>query len=284
MTRLKIDHVTRYDYNDNVSKSYNEARMTPLSDDEQIVLEAELTLSPGTATVSNYRDYWGTRVAAFDIQGRHRHLEVRSSATVEVHRRPGDEVADGLSWDELATPEVLDAVSDFVPQTPLTRLGPELEKVAEAIRKEAADPAAAAAAIFRGIASHMQYVPGVTGVHTDAEAAWREAKGVCQDLAHVAIGMMRHIGIPARYVSGYLHPDYEAGVGATVPGESHAWVEWWNDRWYAYDPTNHTRLTDFHVTVARGRDYTDVTPLKGMVTGGGGTSGLQVQVEVTQTA
>lgn len=81
MTRLKIDHVTRYDYNDNVSKSYNEARMTPLSDDEQIVLEAELTLSPGTATVSNYRDYWGTRVAAFDIQGRHRHLEVRSSAT-----------------------------------------------------------------------------------------------------------------------------------------------------------------------------------------------------------
>ena len=284
MTRLKIDHVTRYDYNDTVSKSYNEARMTPVSDDEQVVLEAELTLSPGTATVSNYRDYWGTRVAAFDIQGRHRHLEVRSAATVEVNRGAADEAADGLSWDELAVPEVLDTVSDFVPQTALTRLGPELEGAVEEIGAEAANPAEAAAAVFRAIAGHMQYAPGVTGVHTDAEAAWREGRGVCQDLVHVAIGMMRSAGIPARYVSGYLHPDYEAGLGVTVPGESHAWVEWWNDRWYAYDPTNHTRLTDFHVTVARGRDYTDVTPLKGMVTGGGGTSALLVTVEVTQIA
>ncbi|MFI7481877.1 transglutaminase domain-containing protein [Kocuria sp. M1R5S2] len=284
MTRLKIDHITRYDYNDSVSKSYNEARMTPISDDEQIVLDAELTLSPGIATVSNYRDYWGSRVAAFDIQGRHRHLEVRSSATVEVHRRAGDEAADGLSWERLGDPRVQDPVSDFVQQTPLTRIGPQLEKVADEIRAASADPSEAAAAIFRAIAEHMQYVPGVTGVHTDAEAAWREAKGVCQDLGHVAIGMLRHVGIPARYVSGYLHPDLDAPVGTTVAGESHAWVEWWNDRWYAYDPTNHTRLTDFHVTVARGRDYTDVTPLKGMVTGGGGTSGLLVQVDITQTA
>jgi len=284
VTRLKICHVTRYDYNDSVSKSYNEARMTPVSDDEQVVLEAELTLSPGTATLSNYRDYWGTRVAAFDIQGRHRHLEIRSSSTVEVHRRPTGDEADGLSWEELSVPEVLDAVSDHVPQTALTRLGPELEAVAEEIRSAAPDPAEAVTAVFARIAAHMQYAPGVTGVHTDAEAAWREAKGVCQDLAHVAIGMLRHLGVPARYVSGYLHPDYEAGIGRTVPGESHAWVEWWNDGWWAYDPTNHTKLTDFHVTVARGRDYTDVTPLKGMVTGGGGTSSLLVQVEVTQTA
>jgi transglutaminase-like putative cysteine protease len=284
VTRLKIDHITRYDYNDTVSKSYNEARMTPISDDEQVVLEAELTLSPGTATVSNYRDYWGSRVAAFDIQGRHRHLEIHSTSTVEVHRRPAGDEPDGLTWEELAVPEVLDAVSDHVPQTALTRLGPDLAATADEIRASAANPAEAVKAVFATIAGHMQYVPGVTGVHTDAEAAWREGKGVCQDLAHVAIGMLRHIGIPARYVSGYLHPDYEAGIGRTVPGESHAWAEWWNDGWWAYDPTNHTELTDFHVTVGRGRDYTDVPPLKGMLTGGGGTSALLVKVEVTQTA
>ncbi|ALU40015.1 transglutaminase [Kocuria flava] len=284
MTRLTIDHVTRYDYGRSVSTSYNEARMTPVTDDEQVVLEAELTLSPGTATVSHYRDYWGTRVTAFDIQGRHHHLEVRSAATVEVHRPPPGRAPDGLSWEELAVPEVLDAVSDHVPQTALTRLGPELEAVAEDVRAGAADPAAAVAAVYARIAGHMRYAPGVTGVHTDAEAAWREGRGVCQDLAHVAIGMLRHLGVPARYVSGYLHPDAGAEVGATVQGESHAWVESWNDGWWAYDPTNHTALTDFHVTVARGRDYTDVTPLKGMLTGGGGATELAVTVEVTRRA
>lgn len=92
------------------------------------------------------------------------------------------------------------------------------------------------------------------------------------------------MGIPARYVSGYLHPKPAAGVGETVIGESHAWLDWWDGQWRAWDPTNHTIPTDYHVTVARARDYKDVAPLKGMLSGGGGTDKLTVEVKMTREA
>ena len=121
---------------------------------------------------------------------------------------------------------------------------------------------------------------GSTGVTTNAEEAWTQRQGVCQDLAHLAIGALRSCGIPARYVSGYLHPRSTADLGETVAGQSHAWLEWWDGEWRSWDPTNHKPAGDFHVTVARGRDYRDVPPLKGILSGGGG-SALSVTVEIT---
>ncbi|MCU1520044.1 MAG: transglutaminase, N-terminal domain protein, partial [Arthrobacter sp.] len=94
---------------------------------------------------------------------------------------------------------------------------------------------------------------------------------------------LRSCGIPARYVSGYLHPRSTAALGETVAGQSHAWLEWWDGEWRSWDPTNHKPAGDFHVTVARGRDYRDVPPLKGILSGGGG-SGLNVTVEITRVA
>jgi len=93
---------------------------------------------------------------------------------------------------------------------------------------------------------------------------------------------LRHIGIPARYVSGYLHPNIEAGIGETVRGESHAWVEWWTGDWFGFDPTNDREVGDHHVIVGRGREYGDVPPLTGVVAGS--TKTLSVTVDVTQTA
>ena len=130
-------------------------------------------------------------------------------------------------------------------------------------------------------AQRNEYVKGITGVHTSAAEAWLERKGVCQDLAHVGIGALRSLGIPTRYVSGYIHPKADADMGQMVAGQSHAWLEWWDGEWRSWDPTNHKPAGDLHASVARGRDYRDVPPLKGILSGGGG-SVLDVRVEITQ--
>jgi len=121
-------------------------------------------------------------------------------------------------------------------------------------------------------------------VHTHATEAWSERKGVCQDIAHLSLGALRAIGIPARYVSGYLHPATDASrLHEAVTGESHAWVEWWTGEWHGYDPTNDLPVGEHHVVVARGREYGDVTPLRG-VFAGGATSDQEVEVRITQEA
>ncbi|MCU1573927.1 MAG: transglutaminase [Micrococcaceae bacterium] len=283
MTRLSIVHRTGYRYNDVVTLSYNEARMTPLTDAQQVVLESSLKVYPQNVAMSTYRDYWGTRVNAFDMQAQHDVLEVTATSTVEVHR--AETPAGGaavVEWEALRSFEIQDQFSDWLSQTPLSHTGDEVQELVHAAAG-GLDPNASALALFEWMRGEMDYVPGFTGVHTSAEEAWQERKGVCQDLAHLAIGGLRGLGIPARYVSGYIHPRSSAAIGEKVAGQSHAWVEWWDGQWRSWDPTNHKPAGDFHVSVARGRDYRDVPPLKGILSGGGG-SALNVQVEITRLA
>jgi len=126
-------------------------------------------------------------------------------------------------------------------------------------------------------------MPGSTTVYTTAREAWEKKKGVCQDITHLAIGALRSIGLPARYVSGYLHPKPDAAIGETIAGESHAWVEWFCGDWQGFDPTNLIDIGDRHVAVGRGRDYNDVPPLRG-VYAGPYASKLFVTVEITREA
>ncbi|NKX53902.1 transglutaminase family protein [Arthrobacter mobilis] len=283
MTRLRIEHRTCYTYDRPVSVSYNEARMTPVTDAQQVVLESSVKVSPAGAVLSSYRDYWGTRVTAFDLQIPHDFLEVAAVSTVEVHRSgrvlPEEE---NVGWDGLGTDAVLDEFSDWLPQTPLSEPGAEVRKLVAGL-VDGRGPHAAAHTVMDWMKGEMQYVKGVTGVQSNAEEVWNHRQGVCQDLAHLGIGALRSLGIPARYVSGYLHPRPEASVGETVAGQSHAWLEWWDGQWQGWDPTNAGPVGDFHVSVARGRDYRDVPPLKGILSGGGGSQ-LQVSVEVTRIA
>ncbi|MFD1213181.1 transglutaminase N-terminal domain-containing protein [Arthrobacter sp. GCM10027362] len=283
MTRLRIEHRTGYAYDRKVTLSYNEARMTPVTDSQQVVLESALKVSPAGAVLSTYRDYWGTRVTAFDMQVPHDFLEVTAVTTVEVHRServpPEGEPA---GWDGLADESVLDGFSDWLPQTRLSEPGEEVRKLVAGLA-EGCGPHEAAHAVMAWMKGEMQYVKGVTGVQSSAEEVWNHRKGVCQDLAHLGIGALRSLGVPARYVSGYLHPWPEAALGETVAGQSHAWLEWWDGQWRAWDPTNAGPVGDFHVSVARGRDYRDVPPLKGILAGGGG-SRLTVSVDVTRVA
>lgn len=283
MTRLLIEHRTGYDYLRRVSLSYNEARMTPLTDSQQVVLESTITISPSSASVATYRDYWGTRVTSFDVQVPHDRLEVSAQTTVEVSRTERLPTPDEIvTWEQLRSDDVLNDFADWIPDTSLTKSSPEMRDLA----RDAVDgrnPHAAAHAVFDWLNGEMQYVQGVTGVQSNAREAWAQRRGVCQDLAHIAIGSLRSLGIPARYISGYLHPRRSAAVGEAVAGQSHAWVEWWDGEWRGWDPTNSGPVSDFHVSVARGRDYRDVSPLKGILSGGGGST-LNVTVDITRVA
>lgn len=137
-------------------------------------------------------------------------------------------------------------------------------------------------AISAYVRERVRYVPGATTVQATAEESWARGEGVCQDIAHITIGLLRQVGVPARYVSGYLYPSAAHAVGESVAGQSHAWLEYFAGEWTGSDPTNGTRETERHIIVARGRDYDDVAPLKGIYEGPAAT-GLGVVVEMTRT-
>lgn len=283
--RLLIVHRTELEYPDTVVTSYNEVRMQPTDEPGQAVLSSRMEIDPFEG-VTSYLDYFGTRVASFDVHRPHRHLTVTATSTVETfpaHFGPGDESAAvaGLTWEQLAASDVQDRFEEFLTPTQLTELDDELTGISEQIMADADTPSAAGRAVCSMLTRMLRYEPGSTGVQTSAIEAWSEKRGVCQDFSHLAIGLLRAIGIPTRYVSGYLHPDTTAEIGRTVVGQSHAWIEWWDGAWVPFDPTNAAAPNQSHVIVGRGRDYRDVPPMKGVYAGPEAT-GNHVTVQVTR--
>ncbi|GAA3639823.1 transglutaminase family protein [Microbacterium awajiense] len=281
MKRLRIEHQTGFSYQGDVSASYNEARMLPGSTDSQFVLNSSLEIDPSTS-VNNYVDYFGTRVAAFDVLSPHAALAITARSLVEVRPRPLEHT--DMTWDRLRR-EASRAIEtvEQMGQSARTRPHPEVVEIARSIAGQHEHPGRAALAIASAIGDAVEYMHGITGVHSTATEAWEARKGVCQDLAHITLGALREVGIPARYVSGYLHPRPAAEVGVAVPGESHAWVEWFAGGWHGFDPTNNIEIGDRHVLVGRGRDYNDVPPLRG-VYAGPFKSHLHVKVTITREA
>ncbi|WP_213816433.1 transglutaminase family protein [Glaciihabitans sp. dw_435] len=281
MNRLRIKHMTGFHYEGEVTASYNEARMLPASSEGQLVLFSNLDILPMSSQHS-YVDYWNTRVSSFEILTPHRELSLTATSLVEVRPRTHPEHLVG--WDELAS--VVDAATETVEQRGQTRRTEPPEEVAALaaeIVSQTDNACDAALAICQAIGGAVEYMQGVTGVHTTATEAWAVRKGVCQDIAHLALGALRSVGIPARYISGYLHPVPDAEIGQTVAGESHAWVEWYCGSWRGYDPTNLIDIGDRHVAVGHGRDYNDVAPLRGVYAGPYGSQ-LYVKVEITREA
>jgi transglutaminase-like putative cysteine protease len=273
--RLRIRHVTGFAYPGPVLASYNEARLTPMTLPTQTTLFSQVEVTPAAATW-RYHDYWGTQVTSFDLQRPHQQLKVTASSLVETGQPVL--VSAGLDWTGLRA--AADEHAELLPASARTRVDEELAALAAAEVGDLA-PAPAAVAVADWVRANVAYVPGSTGVQTSAQEAWTLRKGVCQDIAHLTVGLLRSLAIPARYVSGYLHPHVEAEIGATVAGQSHAWVEWWCGDWTGYDPTNGVPVGSRHVVVARGRDYDDVPPLKGVYHGPPSTE-LGVTVELTR--
>ncbi|MGH3724101.1 MAG: transglutaminase family protein [Mycobacterium sp.] len=279
MWRLRIVHATGYAYKTPVTASYNEARLTPRSDGRQNVILNRVETVPATRSY-RYVDYWGTAVTTFDLHAPHTELEVTGMSVVEtdIAEKPEESV----DWSEVHTTAVIDRFDEYLSPSAYVPHSKKVQSVGKRISKDST-PAEAIVAAAKWVHSELDYVPGTTGVHSSALDALRERKGVCQDYAHLTLVLLRSMGIPARYVSGYLHPNREAAVGETVDGQSHAWIQAWAGSWWDYDPTNDSEINEQYVTIGVGRDYSDVSPLKGIYSGGGSTD-LDVVVEVTRLA
>jgi transglutaminase-like putative cysteine protease len=280
---LSIDHQTGFRYASPVASSYNEARMIPASTDHQTVWTSRVGIEPAPWSFT-YTDYWGTAVTTFELHEPHERLTVHAQGVVETRgddlpwdteRRIGQ---NDLGWPALHDRGVIDSMAEYLTVSP--RTAPPEELVALAAEQAGAPPRLAALAVCQVIADRLTYERGTTSVTSTAADVWAAGRGVCQDYTHLALGALRSIGLPARYVSGYLHADREARPNTKVAGESHSWVEWWCGSWTAFDPTVQCRLSERYVRVGHGRDYGDVAPLRG--TYSGGASEMFVTVEMTE--
>jgi transglutaminase-like putative cysteine protease len=275
--RIAIRHRTGYRYTGPVRASYNEARLTPPSVDGQRTLQATLSITPSVRTL-RYVDYWGTTVDAFEIHVPHTELVVLATSLVET--AGSRSTPDSASWSEVADPAVQDRFAELLAESTYVLAEPEVTEIGRSLRSEST-PVEAGLRAAAWTHETLQYVRGATDVHTSSSEARIAGKGVCQDFAHVTLALLRAIGLPARYVSGYLHPTVNAEIGATTAGQSHAWVEFWAGDWIAVDPTSLAEVGNRHVVVACGRDYADVRPLAGIYSGPAAER-LGVTVEVTR--
>ncbi len=276
--QLRVVHATRFAYDGKAVASYNQARLTPVTTPEQIVVHTRLEVTPAPWTYE-YRDYFGSHVIAFEVVDPHESMTVTATSTVQVNRARA--AAPSTTWQQLEAVEVADRWNEYLG---LPGLVAPPEDFAHRVQKAAADaalPGEAARRVCALVAGEVEYLPGATDVHTDAAHSWDQRAGVCQDMAHLAIGGLRSLGIPARYVSGYFHPSSDPVIGETVAGSSHAWLEWWDDGWHPFDVTAATEPDDRYVVVAAGRDYDDVKPISGVYSGAA-TSAMTVSVELTR--
>lgn len=263
--KLQISHRTRYDYASAVRESFNEARLRPANDDRQVCNDFNLLITPHPA-ISSYLDFHGNCVHLFEINAPHLELNVSAQSTVTTPDTPN------LTPSATTVPlsEIGKAAArcyEFLPASTYVDTTPETTQLARQAAGAETDVWQAAQSIMRYIHGNFSYQPASTNVHTHMREVLKARHGVCQDFAHVMLGFCRALQIPARYVSGYLYngpADQLKGAQA-----SHAWVEVYipGSGWCGLDPTNALPVAGHHVKVATGRDYADVSPLKGTYRG-----------------
>jgi transglutaminase-like putative cysteine protease len=276
---LRVEHRSLYRYEGDVAASFNEVRMLPSSGQDQFVLERTLQVRP-RATVFPYTDYWRTLTHVVEVHEPHSQLEIVARSRVQT----GTQVANGesnTSWSTLDDLELQDLYAETLAPTPRTDLAdvPILSRLADALRNTPT-PRDAVHGTIAAVRERLRYQPGATQIDTSAQDALALGEGVCQDFAHLTIGLLRMVGIPARYVSGYAFPTEETIVGTPIPAESHAWVEAWLGAWTPFDPTSGGFRRERYVAIGRGRDYGDVPPITGIYLG---PPAADLQVEVTIT-
>jgi transglutaminase-like putative cysteine protease len=280
--RFDIRYTTRFTYATPVSESQNELRACPATDDRQAVLHYNVTTTP-SSRVASYLDHWGTRVDTFGVRAPHDLLEVVAEATVDTSKQPL--ITTAPRRDALADETFRDRHLEFLTPSMHVRWGDDVGAAARRAADLAGDDVIGAVlSVHRAVGGALEYVPGETYVGVRVDDVFAAGRGVCQDFAHLAVAMYRSLGIPARYVSGFLFTSSDA-TGAEVAGdevhvETHAWVEvaiptgpGTGGRsgpavtWFALDPTNQQEVGERHVTIGRGRDYDDVAPFRGVFSG-----------------
>ena len=294
MSRFRIEHVNTYRYAHSVGLNYGEARLLPRAAVDQRVLERTLVMNPFVDDFRERDDAYGNRVVWFSLRQPHLSLSVTACSLIE--RTPQAMPTDSPSWEsvvddlrkpllgEFAPPVDCIAAREFCLPSPHIPIDPAATDYVRISFTPGRPILEAATDLTARIFAEFAYRPNATQIDTPIAEVLAARHGVCQDFAHLAVSGLRGLGLAARYVSGYLETTPAPGAPMLTGADaSHAWISIYLPQvgWFDFDPTNGTPTGDGHLTLAWGRDYADVTPLKGVVYGGGAHQ-LEVGVTVTR--
>ena len=285
----RVSHRTTYEYTEAVSLCHSLAYLQPRDTARQQCLSRRLIVEPEPQVARDWRDYYGNLVHSFTLQKPHRRLMVTALSKVRVEPpTPLHGTLFGQNWEQVCdhvqsgrSREALDALQ-FVYESPMVRVSETVREFAQPTFTAGRSWFDAMSELTARIFREFKYDPTVTQVATPVEEVLRLRRGVCQDFAHLQIACLRSMGLPARYVSGYLLTHAPPGQSRLLGADaSHAWVSVYGMAagWVDYDPTNNLMPGDKHVTLGWGRDYSEVSPVRGVVLGGG-QHRVQVAVDV----
>jgi transglutaminase-like putative cysteine protease len=286
--RYDITHRTAYAYGSEVSVSHHVARLTPRTLSFQDCLENQISFEPHAAISTHHDDYYGNRTTFFSIAKPHRTLVISARSRVEVASREDLSGRSSLPWEAVRTGNVGGArniapeIREFVFPSPFVRRLPGLADYARDCFPAGRPLLEAVMELTGRIHQDFKFDPKATTVATPLEQVIKNRRGVCQDFAHIQIGCLRALDLPARYVSGYLETLAPPGKSKLAGSDaSHAWIQAFIPPigWVDFDPTNNLIPSERHITVAWGRDFDDVSPVRGVIVGGGKHE-LSVAVDV----
>ncbi|HEY3736190.1 MAG TPA: transglutaminase family protein [Jatrophihabitans sp.] len=281
----RVVHVTRYTYSDDVSTSYGRAHLLPRSTEGQAVLDSNVVLTPPADEFRSHVDYFGNTSSYYTVRTSHIELEVSAVSNVRIWREPASLAAlNAMTW-EVARDQIADDVTmhAYTLPSPLVPSLDELIAYATPSFAPGRPLGDALMELVHRIYTDFAYVSGSTTVKTPLTDVFAQRRGVCQDFAHVAIACLRSVGLPTRYVSGYLETTPPPGMPKLQGADqSHAWaaVRIPGLEWVDIDPTNDQFVDNRYITTAWGRDYSDVPPLKGVILTDAKDSTLEVSVDV----
>jgi transglutaminase-like putative cysteine protease len=289
----RVRHQTVYEYSSDVADSYSIVHLLPRSTANQDVIDSSVVTRPLADEYDERTDVFGNRVVQLGLHRPHDRFEVTSLSEV-VARAPAL-AGTGPPWEQVRSAcrdlggERAIEVGPMLARTPLVSTAPGTAAL-EALTAGAFDPGRPIVDVLRALChevfSAFTFDPAATDVTTPLDDVLAQRGGVCQDFAHLAIAACRSRGLPARYVSGYIETDPPEGEARTIGADaSHAWLSVWvpDMGWIDFDPTNDQLPPSRHVTVAWGRDYGDVAPVRGVVIGPSATQSMTVSVDVTRT-
>jgi len=284
----RVWHRTTYDYEDPVSVSHHVVRLTPRNLPGQVCRETGLTIRPAPLATASHNDYFGNIQTFFTLEEPHDSLIVEANSQLEVLNTQPPDFSASPPWETVVETVVTDHSENGLDAYQFV-FGSQRVGASRALADYAHDVFPAGRPVLEAVRDLMQKInrdfafdKTATEVTTPVQAFFEKRRGVCQDFAHLQIACLRSLGLPARYISGYLRtlppPGRPRLVGADA---SHAWCSAWcpGAGWVDFDPTNNCVPTDGHITVAWGRDYSDVSPIHGVLLGGARHT-LAVKVDV----
>lgn len=270
----KIVHTTEYTYREPISLCHNIARLIPRTVNGQICHKSVINISPKPEIYNEYEDFFGNTLAYFAIQQEHMKLTVTVTSDIEIGTDvlPHDQYP-AMSWEqalELLYNQDIENIDarQFAPATAMTEITPEIKEYALLSFTPGRSVFEASFDLMKRIYKDFQFKAGLTTIATPVKETLKTRKGVCQDFAHLAITCIKSIGLPARYVSGYIETLPKKGKEKLVGADaSHAWFSVFipSFGWVDFDPTNNQIPSHQHITIGWGRDYADIAPLKGII-------------------